>query len=151
MKNKYSVIGGNVIREDGIEKVTGYAKFADDYKFDGMLHSAMLRIPETHAKINSIDFSKIEKNKSIAAVCTSADISGARKIGVIKNDQPVFCNEKVVTPGDVLAMLVGESEYELKKLLSEIKVDYTPMPVLTDPRKSLEPGSILIHEEADSN
>jgi len=151
MKKNYSVVGTNVIREDGIEKVTGYAKFADDYKFDGMLHAVMLRIHETHAKINSIDFSKIENNKWITSICTSNDIPGNKKIGVIKNDQPVFCSEKVVTPGDVLVMLVGESEYELKKLLSDIKVDYTPLPVLTDPRKSLDAGSILIHEGTGSN
>lgn len=150
-KDKFSVVGKPVIREDGIEKVTGYAKFGNDYKFDGMLHSVMLRIPETHAKINSIDFSKIEKNKSLTAICTSADIPGNKKIGVIKNDQPVFCDDKVVTPGDVLAMLVGESEYELKKMLSEITVDYTPLPALTDPKKSLDKDSILIHEEAGSN
>ncbi len=151
MKKNFSVVGSNVIREDGIEKVTGYAKFADDYKFDGMLLSAMLRIPETHAKINSIDFSKIKKHKSLTAICTSEDIPGIKKIGVIKNDQPVFCSEKVVTPGDVLAMLVGESEYELKELLSDVMVDYTPLPVLTDSRKSLNPHSILIHEETGSN
>jgi len=151
MKEKFSVVGKPVIREDGFEKVTGYAKFADDYKFEGMLHSVMLRIPEAHAKINSIDFSKIKKNKSLTAIITSADIPGTKKLGVIKFDQPVFCDEKVVTPGDVIAMLAGESEYELNEMLKQIKVDYTPLPALTDPCKALDEGAMLIHESTDSN
>lgn len=147
----FSIVGKRVIREDGFDKVTGRAKFADDYKFDGMLHSVMLRIPEAHAKINSIDFSEIENNHSLFSIITSADIPGTKKVGMIKNDQPIFCDEKVVTPGDVLAMLVGESEYELKTLLKKIKVDYTPLPILNDPKKSLDKDSILIHPETGTN
>jgi CO/xanthine dehydrogenase Mo-binding subunit len=147
----FSIVGKRVIREDGFDKVTGRAKFADDYKFDGMLHSVMLRIPEAHAKINSIDFSEIENNHSLFSIITSADIPGTKKVGMIKNDQPIFCDEKVVTSGDVLAMLVGESEYELKTLLKKIKVDYTPLPILNDPKKSLDKDSILIHPETETN
>ncbi|MEW6701771.1 MAG: xanthine dehydrogenase family protein molybdopterin-binding subunit [Bacteroidota bacterium] len=151
MNNEFSVIGKGIIREDGIDKVTGRAKFADDYKFDGMLHAVMLRIPETHAKINSIDFSEIENDEALFSIITSEDIPGAKKAGVIKNDQPIFCSEKVVTPGDVIAMLTGKSEAALRLLLSKIKVDYTPLPTLTDPKKSLEPDAILIHPEAGTN
>ncbi|MCL4550307.1 MAG: xanthine dehydrogenase family protein molybdopterin-binding subunit [Bacteroidetes bacterium] len=151
MQKEFSVVGKPVIREDGIDKVTGRAKFADDYKFPGMLHAVMLRIPQAHAKINSIDFSAIENDESLVSIITADDVPGAKKVGMIKNDQPIFCNEKVVTPGDVLAMLVGESEARLHTLVQKIKVDYTPLPLLTDPRKSLEPDAVLIHPEEGSN
>ena len=151
MSKNYSVVGKPVIREDGVEKVTGYAKFADDYKYEGMLNGVMIRIPEIHAKINSVDFSGIEKSKYLTAICTSSDIPGSKNIGVIKYDQPVFCNEKVVTSGDVIAMLVGESEDELRKLAGDVKVDYTPLPLLTDPRKSLDKDAPLVHDDTDSN
>lgn len=151
MSEEFSVVGKKIIREDGFDKVTGQAKFADDYKFDGMLHSVMLRIPEAHAKINSIDFSAIEKSDSLFSIITSADIPGTKKVGMIKNDQPIFCDETVVTPGDVLAMLIGESETQLRSLLSKIQVNYTPLPVLTDPKKSLDKDSILIHPETGTN
>lgn len=151
MNEKFSVVGKPVVREDGTGKVTGAAKFADDYKFPGMLYAVMIRIPETHAKINSADFSKIKKNKAVSAIITEKDIPGAKKMGVIKADQPLFCSEKVVTPGDVIAMLVGESEYELKKLSREVKIDYTVLPALTDPLKALDTDAVLIHDETGSN
>lgn len=151
MNKEFSVVGKHVVREDGLDKVTGRAKFADDYKFPGMLHSVMLRIPSAHAKINSIDFSAIENDESLVAIITADDVPGAKKVGMIKSDQPIFCNEKVVTPGDVLAMLVGESEAKLHELVKKVKVDFTPLLLLTDPKKSLEPDSILIHPEEGSN
>ncbi len=151
MNKKFSVVGSKIIREDGIDKVTGRAKFADDYKFPDMLHAVMLRIPCAHAKINLIDFSEIENDKSLVSIITADDIPGAKKVGMIRNDQPIFCNEKVITPGDVLAMLVGKSKVQLYSLLQKIKVDYTPLPLLTDPKKSLEPDRILIHPETGSN
>jgi CO/xanthine dehydrogenase Mo-binding subunit len=151
MAKKFSVVGKPVLREDGIDKVTGRAKFADDYKFEGMLHAVMLRIPCAHAKINSIDFSEIQNDESVFSIITHEDIPGVKKVGVIKNDQPVFCNEKVVTPGDVLAMIVGPCENELRSLIKKVEVDYSPLPLLTDPQKSLEPDAVLIHPETVSN
>ena len=151
MKKEFSVVGKSVIREDGFDKVTGSAKFADDYTFEGMLHSAMLRIPATHAKINSIDFSEIANEVELYSIITADDIPGTKKVGMIKNDQPIFCNEKVVTPGDVLAMIVGEDENSLRNLVRKIKVDFTSLPTLTDPTKSLDADAILIHPELGSN
>ena len=151
MKKEFSVVGTSVVREDGYDKITGKAKFADDYKFDNMLHAVMLRIPATHAIINSIDFSNLKNDENISAIITADDITGAKKVGMIKNDQPVFCNEKVVTPGDVLAMIVGEDKEILRSKLKKIKVDFTELPTLIDPTKSLDNDAILIHPEVGTN
>ncbi len=51
--DQFNLVGKDVIRQDGFAKVTGQAKFADDYKFHGMLHGVMVRVPVAHAKINS--------------------------------------------------------------------------------------------------
>lgn len=150
MNKEFSVVGKSVIREDGFEKVTGKAKFADDYKYDGMLYSAMVRVKISHAKINSIDFSEIEREKDIIIV-SADDVPGKNVVGLIKHDQPIFCNDKIVTPGDVIAMLVGPDELILKELVKKIKIDFTELETLTDPRKSLEPNAILIHPEFGSN
>lgn len=150
MAKEFSVIGKSVIREDAFEKVTGKAKFADDYKFDGMLFAKMIRINATHAKINSVDFSKIENEKDILIV-TSKNVQGKNIVGLIKHDQPVFCDEKIVTPGDVIGMLVGEDEEKLNSLVKKVKVNFTPLPILTDPTKALDKDAVLIHPDLKSN
>ena len=148
---KFRIVGKKVIRQDGLEKVTGQAKFADDINVPNQLYGVMVRIPVAHARIRSIDYSAVENHPAVTTIVDANDIPGDKKVGPIKQDQPIFCYEKIVTPGDVVAMLVGESEDELLKLREQVKVDYEPLPVLTDPRKALEPDAPLIHPELGSN
>ena len=56
----FKVVGTRPIRPDGIEKVTGRARFGADMAAPGMLMGAILRSPHPHARILSIDTSKAE-------------------------------------------------------------------------------------------
>jgi CO/xanthine dehydrogenase Mo-binding subunit len=151
MKQEFSILGKPVIRQDGLEKVTGKAKYADDYKFPNQLVGVMVRVPVSHAAINKIDYSEIISNPSLVSICDANDIKGMKKIGPIRQDQPIFSYEKIVTPGDVVAMLVGEDEEELQFLKNKVKVDYTELPLLTDMQKALEPDAPLIHSQYKNN
>ncbi len=151
MKNTFSYVGKPVIRTDGLEKVTGQAKFADDFNYPGQLFGVMVRIPVAHAEIRNVDYSAIENDPALVTICQASDIPGAKKVGPIKQDQPIFCFDKVVTPGDVIAMLVGPSEEALLKIRDKVRVDFKPLPVLNDPLKALEPDAPLIHPEQKSN
>ena len=59
MKDKFNIVGENVIRQDGLEKVTGQAKFADDINFPNQLFGVMVRLPVVHAELVCINYSKI--------------------------------------------------------------------------------------------
>ncbi len=54
-KPPYRIIGTRPIRHDGVDKVTGRAKYGADYDFPGMLHGKVLRSPHAHALIKSIN------------------------------------------------------------------------------------------------
>ncbi|MBC8185653.1 xanthine dehydrogenase family protein [candidate division KSB1 bacterium] len=149
--NNFSTIGKPTIRQDGYAKVTGKAKFADDINYPNQLFGVMLRLPIAHAKIIKIDYSEIENHPSIKTIITSKDIPGEKRIGIIKKDQPIFCDEKIVTPGDVVGMLVGESERELLNLREKVKYEYETLPVLSDATKALQPDAPLIHPELETN
>ncbi|MBI3468137.1 MAG: xanthine dehydrogenase family protein molybdopterin-binding subunit, partial [Planctomycetes bacterium] len=73
-KPQYKVIGTRPIRHDGVDKVTGRAKYGADFKLTGLLYGAMLRSPHAHAKIKRIDTSKAEALPGVRAVVTSADL-----------------------------------------------------------------------------
>ncbi|MBL7127781.1 MAG: xanthine dehydrogenase family protein [Ignavibacteria bacterium] len=151
MSKKFSIVGKEVIRQDGYAKVTGSAKFADDIIFTDMLFGVMVRTHVVHALIKNIDFSAIENNPALTTIITAEDIPGAKKVGPIKKDQPVFCYDKVVTSGDVLAMLVGKDESELRKLVDNVKIEYNELPVVTDPENALNDNTPLIHPENKTN
>ena len=53
----FNVIGSRPVRHDGADKVTGRAIYANDVRMSGLLHAKMLRSPQAHAKIISIDTS----------------------------------------------------------------------------------------------
>lgn len=151
MKKEFNIIGSPVIRQDGIEKVTGQAKFGDDYNFPNQLYGVMVRVPVAHAKIKKIDFSSIENNPAVEAIITANDIPGAKKIGPIRQDQPIFSYDKIVTTGDTVAMLVGKDEWQLHSLKDNVKVEYESLPVLTDITKALDEDAPLIHPQYKDN
>ena len=71
--SEYKVVGTRPIRHDGIDKVTGAAKYGADIQLAGMLHGKVLRSPYAHARIRSIDTSRAEALPGVLGVLTSAD------------------------------------------------------------------------------
>jgi CO/xanthine dehydrogenase Mo-binding subunit len=150
-KNYFNVVGKPVVREDGYEKVTGEALFADDINFPNQLFGVMVRLPVAHAIIKSIDYSPLKNDKNLICICDADDIPGTKKVGTVRTDQPVFSSHKVVTPGDVIAMLVGENKEALRSLIKKVKIEYDELPILSDPCRALEPEAPLIHPEFKTN
>ena len=48
-------VGTRPARPDGVDKVTGKARFGADLSLPGMLHGRVLRSPHAHAILKSID------------------------------------------------------------------------------------------------
>ena len=71
---KFKVVGNRFERPDGVEKVTGRAKYGADMDAPGQLVGLMLRSPHAHALIKKIDTSKAEKLPGVKAVITSDDL-----------------------------------------------------------------------------
>ncbi|NWF49444.1 MAG: xanthine dehydrogenase family protein [Ignavibacteriaceae bacterium] len=151
MNDSFSIVGKKVFRQDAYAKVTGQAKFADDINFPGQLFAVMVRIASAHAKIKSIDYSEVINDSRLIKIIDHSNIPGNKLVGPIRNDQPIFCFDKVVTPGDVICMLIGENVDDLNKLKRKVKIDFEELPVLNDPLKSLEENSPLIHPEFENN
>src|SRR2546425_8118292 len=72
---KFNVVGTRPIRHDGLDKVTGHARYGADIHLAGMLHGKVLRSPHAHARIRSIDTSKAEALPSVHAILTAKDFA----------------------------------------------------------------------------
>ena len=70
----FKSVGTRPLRPDGIDKVTGRAKYGADHNMPGQLVGLILRSPHAHAKIKRIDISKAEKLAGVKAVLTAADL-----------------------------------------------------------------------------
>src|SRR5215831_15093471 len=71
---KFKVIGTRPIRHDGVDKLTGRAKYGADISLPGMLHAKVLRSPHAHARIKAIDASAALALPGVKAVITGEDL-----------------------------------------------------------------------------
>ena len=87
-------VGKSVSRLDGLEKLTGAAKFVDDIDFGpNLLHAAIVESPHAHALIKSIDTSAAEKVPGVVKVVTGKDFP--YKFGLYMKDRYIFAQDKV--------------------------------------------------------
>ena len=73
-ERNFTSVGTRPIRPDGVDKVTGRARYGADFNMPGQLVGRILRSPHAHAKIRKIDTSRAEKLKGVKAVITAADL-----------------------------------------------------------------------------
>ncbi len=137
-------IGTSIQRKEAWDKVTGVAKYTDDYIVPGILHAKMVTSPYTHAKINNIDISEAAAAPGIQAVITGKDYPIL--CGAVIEDRPPIAIDRVRYFGEPVALVVGNSEREAMSAVKLVKVDYEPLPVITSPGEALKTHSPLIHE-----
>src|SRR5712672_1501086 len=83
---KLKIVGSSPVKHDGIDKVTGRAKFGADLFLPGMLVGKILRSPHPHAVIKSLDTSSAESLPGVKAVVTRADFQQLPK-GSVAGDR----------------------------------------------------------------
>ena len=144
-------IGKVVMRPDANEKVSGKAKFTDDYSFPGMLIGKTLRAGIPHALIKRLDISKASDLEGVRAVMTAKDILGRKNHGVVIQDWPVLVGvgEKVRYVGDAIAIVAALSEEIAARALELIEVEYEPLPIVTSAIEACKESAPLIHQEGN--
>ena len=144
-----SVIGHSYPRPDAVDKVTGAAKFTDDYALPGMLAGATLRAEYPHARILSIDTSQAEALDGVHAVLTHKDVPGRNRHGLVFPDWPVLCDDKVRYLGDAVAIVAADTAEIAAEALSLIEVEYEPLPVVASAEQAREPDAAIVHEDRE--
>ena len=140
-------IGSKAPRVDGIEKVTGQAKFTGDLALPGLLEAKVLRSPYAHARVVSIDTSQAEAMPGVAAVLTCDDLRDIDPYyGNCLRDRAIMAIDKVRFVGEPVAVVAAESGLIAEEALSAIKVEYEELPVVPDVARALASGAALIHE-----
>ncbi len=142
-----NAVGRPVPPQEIVDKVTGRARFADDYTFPGMLVGRTLRAAYPHARIRRIDTSRAKALPGVHAVLTHEDVPGKNIHGLIYADWPVLCADKVRYMGDAVAIVAADDADTAARALGLIEVDYEPLTVVGDPEFAHSPEAPLVHEE----
>ncbi|WP_210527646.1 molybdopterin cofactor-binding domain-containing protein [Rubellimicrobium arenae] len=133
------------IRPDMPGKVAGTWPYLTDLRRPGMLVGRILRAAHPHARIRGIDVSAAEACPGVRAVVTAQDVPGLNAFGIVLQDQPALCADKVRYLGDAVAAVAALDDATAERALSLIRVDYDPLPVVEDPEAALLPDSAKVH------
>jgi len=153
---QFNWIGKRPIRPDGVEKVTGAARYGADYNLPGMLVGKVLRSPHAHARIRSIDTSKAEALQGVKAVITSADILDQPSVyaGPARVQQNlhhitrnIMAREKALYEGHAVAAVAATSTAIANAAMKLIEVDYEILPHVTGVADAIKPDAPLLHED----
>jgi len=145
---EFKVIGKSAPRLDAVEKVTGKAKFAADFKISGMLYAKVLGSPYPHARIVGIDTSKAESLAGVRAVVTSKDVPPV-SLDLNLEDQYVLCLDNVVRyVGDPLAAVAADTIEIAEEAAGLIEVDYEELPAVFDAEEAFRTDPpVVIHPD----
>ena len=153
--SQFQQVGTRPVRPDGVDKVTGRAKFGADHKLPGMLIGRVLRSPHPHARIRSIDTAKAEALAGVKAVVTQADfpdvademIHGEGDESLRDIAVNVMARDKALYEGHAVAAVAATSAAVARKALSLIEVDYEPLPHVTDVEAAMRPDAPVLHHD----
>ena len=145
---KFKSVGTRPVRPDGVDKVTGRARYGADFNMPGQLVGRVLRSPHAHAKIKKIDTSKAEKLKGVKAVITAADLpdltnGNTEMFDILDN---CMARESAYYDGHAVAAVAAIDAKTAREALKLIKVQYKVLPHVTDVDEAVKPDAPLVHE-----
>src|SRR6184192_2508746 len=145
MTNK--LIGQNYVTPDLVAKVTGRAKYAEDFRADGMLFCKLLLSPYPHARVTRIDTSKALAMPGVKGILTADDLPApadvvtdlGQRIPANTKGEKALTNEPVYQGEPVLAVAAVD-ELTAAEAIEKIDIEWERLPFVVDPLVSLRPG-----------
>ena len=143
-------VGQRVRKVDGVELVTGRAKFTGDLVFPGMVYGYAARASVPAARIRAIDVSAAETSDGVLLVLRGGDLPGPNIIGILPPfDQPVLATEVVRYAGESLALVVAETAEAAKRGARLVKADLEPLEAILTIDAALAEGARAIHPKGN--
>ena len=139
-------IGERARRVDGEPKVRGTFLYGSDLTAPSMLRGATVRSPHSSARILRVDVSRARALDGVAAVLTAADLPGRTTFGLEFCDQPVLAGDVVRYAGEPVAVVAAETAEQARAAAAAVRVEYEPLPAVTDMEAALEPDAAQVHE-----
>jgi xanthine dehydrogenase molybdenum-binding subunit len=144
MANK--LIGQNYSTPDMVAKVTGQAKYAEDFRVDGMLFCKLLLSPLPHGRVKRIDASKALAMPGVKGILTADELPApadivtdlGQRIAANTKGEKALTNEPVYQ-GEPVVAVAAVDELTAAEAIEKIEIEWEPLPFVVDPLVSLRP------------
>ena len=139
----FQVLGKPRKLVEGMEKVTGRARYSGDVSLPGMLYARPVLSPYAHARIRAIDIAAARQVPGVVAVLTAQDLP-SRDRAINSRHSAILAKEKVLFRGQPVVVVVGESEAAAQDGADAVTIDYEPLPAVVDLEAALAPDAPVI-------
>ena len=130
----YKLIGKDYSAPDLVAKVTGRAKYAEDFRAEGMLFTKLLLSPMPHGRVRNLDTSAAMAMPGVEAILTADDLPEVEAPG-----EQMLTNEPLYEGEPILA-IAAVTEEAAADAIEQVRIDLEPLPFALDPLDSLRPG-----------
>ncbi|RBY79567.1 xanthine dehydrogenase family protein molybdopterin-binding subunit [Geodermatophilus sp. TF02-6] len=152
-------VGASVRRTEDPRLLRGEGAYVDDLRIPGVLHMAVLRSPEAHARIRSVDVGPARALAGVVDAFSAAELGRDQPaipaLFAVESFRPApqypLAVDTVRYVGDPVAVVVAESRHVAEDALELIEVDYEPLEAVVDASAAIQPGAPVLHDDAPDN
>jgi CO/xanthine dehydrogenase Mo-binding subunit len=131
-------VGANYVTPDLIAKVMGQAKYAEDFRAEGMLFCKLLLSPLPHARVRRIDTSAALAMPGVKAILTADDLPKPGAPLPPAAERPLTSEPHY--QGEPVLAVAAVDELTAAEAIERIRVEWEPLPFVVDPLESLRPN-----------
>lgn len=139
--------GRDYTTPDLMAKLTGKARYAEDFRAEGMLVCKLLTSPMPHARVKRLDTRAALALPGVRAILTADDLpppaDSVTDRGEVVKASPFAERALTMEPlyqGEPILAVAATDEASAVAALEAIEIDFEPLPFVIDPLDSLRPG-----------
>ena len=138
------LVGTDIAPPDLHAKITGRARYAEDFRADGMVFAKLLLSPMPHARVRNIDASRA------LAMPGVIDILTADEVPAVEGPREAILTNEPRYEGEPILAVAAVDEETAASAIELIEVDLEPLPFVVDPLDSLRPGGPTAYTEGNN-
>ena len=144
----YKSVGTRPVRPDGVDKVTGRARYGADFNMPGQLVGRILRSPHAHARIIGIDTTRAKALKGVKAVITAVDMPDLSDGDQAHHDLLDNCmaRSRAYYDGHAVAAVAAIDARTAREALKLIEVTYEVLPHVVDVDEAMKPTAPVLRD-----
>lgn len=140
-------VGSSVPRKDAWDKVSGNAKYIDDYNFSDLLYAVTVRSQCAAGVIKKIDCSEALKVPGVKRVVTCDDVQGKNIVPLVLDDEPFFAQNEIKFYGEPIALVLAESYEQADHAAQLVKIDIEEKKPVLSIKEAIEPQANKVYKQ----
>ena len=168
-KRQDHLIGSRIRRKEDARLLTGRGRFIADVRLPGETHAVFVRSPHAHARIVAIDTARALNAPGVRQVLIGDDAAADGLGGIpwevplphapdaphgdpdVSPPQPVIAVGRVRYVGEIVAVVVAESQDQARDAAELVDVTYDALPAVTDTAAAARPGAPVVDPKFADN